>query len=324
MKTIFITFVAAVLLVLLGAYGCSYQLNYDEMAVHFRFQQEQTPATNPDGTLKRTEANELADPGSVEDKPGVHFRWIWPIDEVFVYSTKLQVLTDEFRQMQTADGNSVVVRSYMTWRIENPFAFQLSLKNIDNAEDRLTALLQTEISGQIGRYNFNQLVTTGPEEPALRTIEKDVLEAIQKELTQEGSTYGVVVEHVGLRRLVLPQQVTMKVFDRMKLSREAEAAKLRAAGEARGSAIRSEATSKAETIMRFAEERAEVIKSEGDVRAARAFAKFEGNEEFAIFLQQIEALKVILQNNTTFVLDAQSIVPFNLFAIDKQKTQGKE
>lgn len=319
MKTVLIIIVSLVLLALLGAYGCSYKVNYDQMAVHYVFQREVEPATNPDGTLQRDETGALASPGSVQDQPGVHFRWIWPIDDVKLYSTKLQVLTDNFRQMQTADGNAVVVRSYMTWRIENPFAFNHRLKTMKDGEEKLTALLQAEISGQIGQYDFNQLVTTGPGEPALAKIENDVLQAIQKELTQAASPYGIVVEHVGIRRLVLPTNVTTKVFDRMKLSREAEAAKLRAAGEARASAIRSEATSKAETIMRFAEERAEVIRSQGDTNAAQVYSRFKGNEDFAIFLQQIEALKEILKNNTTFVLDAKSMVPFNLFYDQQQQ-----
>ena len=57
----------------------------------------------------------------------------------------------------------------------------------------------------------------------------------------------------------------------------------------------------------FAERRAQAIRAEGDLEAERYFAQFKEDQDFAIFLRQMDALREMLKHNTTFVLDANKL-----------------
>ena len=82
----------------------------------------------------------------------------------------------------------------------------------------------------------------------------------------------------------------------------------RAEGEAEAGKIREEAESIRQRIMAFAERRAQAIRSEGEQEAAEQFEAFAADEDFAIFLRNLEALEETLPNNTTLILDARQLV----------------
>jgi hypothetical protein len=51
------------------------------------------------------------------------------------------------------------------------------------------------------------------------------------------------------------------------------------------------------------------------------YTSFAKNEEFAIFLRKIEALKKMLDHNTTFVLSADSLGILDWFNKDPEQSQ---
>ncbi|MFW6335860.1 MAG: hypothetical protein ACOC3G_01860 [Phycisphaeraceae bacterium] len=59
--------------------------------------------------------------------------------------------------------------------------------------------------------------------------------------------------------------------------------------------------------MAFTERRAQAIRSEGEQEAAEQFGAFAADEDFAIFLRNLEALEQTLPNNTTLILDARQL-----------------
>jgi modulator of FtsH protease HflC len=141
-------------------------------------------------------------------------------------------------------------------------------------------------------------------------LEKEALDAINKKLADNG--YGIKAVHLGIRRLLLPQTVTDKVFDRMTESRKRLAQNARSEGQAKATSIRSEANNAQKTILAFAERRAQAIRAEGDQAAIGYFDAFQKDQGFAIFLRQIDALKKVLSHNTTFILDAKDVTPMEL------------
>ena len=130
-------------------------------------------------------------------------------------------------------------------------------------------------------------------------------QALDAALQQAG--YGIAVESVGIHKIILPESTTQKVFETMIAARERLAENALQEGQAQASAIRSEATSARERILAFAERKAQAIRSQGDREAAVQYEDFAQNEEFAIFLRKIEALRKMLDHNTTFVLSADSL-----------------
>lgn len=284
MKQTFTMLVGGVITIALLAYTFLYQVRYDQVAVRTTF--------------------DKADASSVQNTPGLKWRLPWPIHKVTHYSKRLQLLEDKLEELQTADGKSVIVRTYLTWRIENPLDFYITLKDPAEASRQLSSRLR-EIRGIISRYRLDELVNIDPAKLKLTAIEDDAKRALEESLAAAG--YGLEVVSVGIYKIVLPEATTEKIFETMIKTRERLAENALQEGQAQASAIRSEATSARDRILAFAERRAQTIRSQGDREAAKEYESFAKNEEFAIFLRKVEALKKMLDHNTTFVLSTDSL-----------------
>jgi len=292
--TLLFGLIVAVVLLL---YMFLFTVRYDEVVVLTTFKEAIDPVYN--------DAGELVDAGSVKRDPRLYFRWPWPVQEVHAYPTRLQVLEDQFEEFQTADGSNLIIRAYLVWRIEDPLAFFRRLQAIERAETQLNALLR-DTKGIMSRYRFDQLVNTDPSQLKLDEIEQQMRQEIRDRLASTG--YGIAVEQVGIRRMVLPEDVTEDVFERMKSRRQRLAEKARAEGLAQAAAIKSEANSASKRIMAFAEQRALAIRAEGDARAAQYYDVFKQDEQFAVELRRIETLKAVLPRSTV-IMPADQIVP---------------
>ena len=284
MKNSFTILMGAVITAALLSYMFLYQVRYDQVAVRTTF--------------------DKADDGSVQTAPGLKFRLPWPIHKVTHYSKRLQLLEDTVEELQTADGKSVIVKTYLTWRIENPLEFYVTLKDPAEAQRQLSSRLR-EIRGLISRYRLDQLVNLDKNAIKLDEIENLAKSSLEKSLAQSG--YGLKVESVGIYKIVLPESTTQKVFETMITTRERLSENALQEGQAQASAIRSEAESARERILAFAERRAQTIRSKGDREASKEYQSFATNEDFAVFLRKVEALKKMLDHNTTFVLSADSL-----------------
>jgi membrane protease subunit HflC len=295
-KNSFIILVGLLLVALLLSHMFLYQVRYDQVAVRTTF--------------------DKADESSVQQTPGLKWRWPWPINKVALYSKRLQLLEDKIEELQTADGKSVIVRTYLTWRIADPLAFYVTLKDPAEASRQLSSRLR-EVRGLISNYRFDELVNIDRGKLKLAAIEQEAARTLDSALEEAG--YGIKVESVGIHKIILPESTTGKVFETMIASRERLAENALQEGQAQASAIRSEATSARERILAFAERRAQAIRSQGDREAAVQYESFAKNEEFAIFLRKIEALRKMLDHNTTFVLSADSLGILDWFNKDPAK-----
>lgn len=284
MKNSFVVLVGLVIVGVLLSHMFLYQVRYDEVAVRTTF--------------------DKADESSIQATPGLKWRWPWPINKVTLYPRRLQLLEDKIEELQTSDGKSVIVRTYLTWRIEDPLKFYVTLKDPGEAALQLSSRLR-EVRGLISNHRFDELVNLDRSKLKLAQIESDATTLIGKALTEAG--YGIKVESVGIHKIILPESTTSKVFETMIASRERLAENALQEGQAQASAIKSEASSARERILAFAERRAQAIRAQGDREASGQYQAFAKNEDFAIFLRKVEALEKMLDHNTTFVLSADSL-----------------
>jgi membrane protease subunit HflC len=157
----------------------------------------------------------------------------------------------------------------------------------------------------ISGYRLDELVNLDRDKVKLAEIEDKQKSELESSLAQSG--YGLKVETVGIYKIVLPEATTEKVFETMIKTRERLSENALQEGQAQASAIRSEAQSARDRILAFAERRAQTIRSQGDREASKEYQSFAADEDFAIFLRKVEALKKMLDHNTTFVLSADSL-----------------
>ena len=282
-----------VLALLLGA-TLTYRVRYDEIAVVTLF-----------GRADASSGKVGADGGA-----GLHFRWPWPVQDVArVYDGRVQLLEDRLEEQQTADKQDIIINAYVAWRISDPLAFFRSLNNIEQGERQLRDRLR-DARAQIGQYAFAELASRDPERLKLVEAEEAMRARMQRETEEQG--YGVSIDAVGIRRIVLAEAVTEKVFESMEATRKRLAQRARSEGEATANDLRAKARSAEGRILAFAKRRAENIRSEGQAAAAEYYEVFREDEAFAEFLRKLEAAVRALKHNTTFLLDGRK-PPFDLF-----------
>jgi membrane protease subunit HflC len=284
MNKAFAAVVGLLLLVLLVLFSTTYTVRFHEVAVKTTFGKEET----------------------VQDEPGVHFRYPLFIDRVAKYDKRIQLVETPLVEAPTADGQSVVVRAFLMWRVDpdNVLRFAQSYPDkISDADRPLRDHLQTAIRGGLGRYAFDELIGGDSRLP----------QAEQEILAQLSTVrdYGVEPVTVGVSQMVLPAKTTKAVLKRMQATRArlAEAERTRGNSEAVG--IRSEAKTTVDKLQAFANQRAEEIRGLGEGMAARLLGQMSEDEELAIFMMEAETLKEALSGFTTIFLTDES-APWHL------------
>lgn len=283
----------AALALVLALYMVTFQVRFDQTAVLTTFDE--------------------AGPNAVKADPGLYLKWPYPIQEVRFYDRRVQVLESPLEQLRLRDGQSVVIGTYVNWRIEDPLKFFRSLKSVTDAEGQLKNRLR-DAQSVIGQYALDDLTHSDPQANKLLEVEEKILARLSADMKTQD--YGMAVEAVGLKRLMPPEQVTPKYYEHMRKTCEQRAQGARSQGQAAADGIRAAAERDRSTILAFAESHAERLKGEAIQSSAKYIKEFEQNEGFAIYLKQLEALKKTLQHNTTFLLDTQT-APFDLFVEPK-------
>ena len=297
MKNKLIFLLAIIVALFLVSYMFTFKVRYDEVAVLTTWNEAVAPTRDADGNIDPDNA------GSLILEPGIYPKAPSPIQKVRLYSKKIQLLDDQPTEFQTADGQTVIVKFYLAWKIEDPYTFFRELRTVNEARTQLAPMF-SELKAVVSTYRFDQLVNIDPEKVRIDEIEEKSLEQLRSKLRAMNPGYGIQIVQVGIRRIVLPETTTQKVFERMAKTRELLAQQARSEGESQAKSITSQAESAKRRILAFAERRAQAIRDEGNREAEQYFSAFREDEDFAIFQRQLEALQQMLEHNTTFVMDA--------------------
>jgi membrane protease subunit HflC len=290
-KSIFIC--GAVLAIALLLYSITFQVGFDQSALVLTFGK-----ADPSDVINADET----------DDAGLHWKWPWPIQDVLFFDKRLRPLEDRLEQQETKDKQVVVLKTYIAWRVTDPLAYRRTLQTDMNAERFLRDRMRTA-RAEIGNFSFDELTNDDPAHLRLPEAEAVILRRLRGDL--DGMGYGVEIETMGIKRILLPQQITAAVFRQMSQTRQRLAQNARSEGEAIARNIRATARSDEQRILAFAQRKAQSIRAEGDAAAARYYRVFAQNEEFAVFIRKLEALETILSNNSTFLLDTK-LEPFDL------------
>ena len=285
MKNRLTLLIGVVVVIVLLAYMFMFQVRYDEWAIVSTFG-------------KTTES-------SVKTEPDIYFKWLAPIQKVTKYSKLVHLMDDELEEVATRDNHVVIIKTYLAWRVDDPLAFSIKLGTVERAETRLTTFVR-DTRRIFSQYNFSDIVNPEPAQVRLAQMEQEATEELRQRVTSEG--YGLKIEQLGIRRILVPERVTESVFDRMKQEREVLAADAKTSGEAEAKSITEEAKQKSEQILSFAKSVAGNIEREGDVEAAEYLEPMEKDPALAIFLRWNESVEKILRHRTTFVLSTGEVL----------------
>jgi membrane protease subunit HflC len=296
MKNLATVILALVIILVFTGYMVTYQVDFNEVAVVQTF-----------GAADDESVHYGAD-GRGEVLGNLYWRWIWPIQKVYTYDARVQVIETRLEETQTADNQAIIPSLFVAWRIDRPLLFNTELRTMDEARKQLLARLR-DAKTQISTYTFDELTHPDPEAVKLDEAE-DLIRGSMQQALDDGN-YGIEIASVGIKRLVLPQDVTQKVFERMRATRQRLAQKAESEGVAAATDIRGNASSARERILSFADLRADQIRAEGRRAVAGIYQTFKADEEFASFQRSLQSLERMFKNNATILADPR-LFPVNL------------
>jgi membrane protease subunit HflC len=248
-------------------------------------------------------------PTGEDQTPGPAAKLPWPIQQVRTYDARLRVLKTPLEQTITTDQQTILVGSFLLWRISSAREFVGGLRDVATAEGKLLSALRTAQKTAVAQLRFDELVNADPQRLRYEQAEQAMLQALQAHPDVQG--HGVEVKLVGIRRLGLPENVTGAVFARMREERQALAAKVLAEGRAEAGRIRAEAEGRRAALLSQSQAEARRTLAAAEEAIASHYAAFEQAPELAVFLKKVEALRALLDQRTTVVLDSTQ-PPFDL------------
>jgi membrane protease subunit HflC len=125
---------------------------------------------------------------------------------------------------------------------------------------------------------------------------------------------GVDLVDVRITKIDLPPQVRDSVFDRMRATFKAQAAKLRAEGVEVSETTRAEADKEQTQILADAARQAGQIRGEGDAAASEIYAKsYSKNAEFYSFYRSMESYRDAIGTQSDVLVVAPDGAYFKYF-----------
>jgi membrane protease subunit HflC len=247
--------------------------------------------------------------GTKDGDAGLHWKLPDPIDKVEKYDARTHVFSTKPEQTYTQDGYSLIVTVSSGWRIADPIPFREKVGTERKGQELLAGLVRTYKNAIIGKHPLSHMISADPETLGFDDMEKEMLSYVGKEA--EGK-YGMAVEFTKIKQLAMPKSGAQEVFNRMKEERETIAVDIREAGEEKAKKTRAEADTERDRILNTARAEAKVLQGQGDAEAAQYYEVFARNENLAIFLKEIETLKISLKDRATIVLTTNDR-PYHLF-----------
>ena len=154
-------------------------------------------------------------------EPGLHFR-IPVVEDVMRFDKR--IITQLYRQelFLTREQEQLKVDFYVKWRISNLRRYYEATGGAEEvANDRLGETVKDSIKTVVTQRTLQQVVSAERAE---------FTDSMMKNARPSAEQLGVDLVDVRITRIDLPQQVQDSVFDRMRATFKAQAAKLRAEG----------------------------------------------------------------------------------------------
>ena len=215
--------------------------------------------------------------------PGLHFR-IPLVEEVSRFDKR--IITQLYRQelFLTREQEQLKVDFYVKWRINNLQRYYEATGGTEEvANDRLGETIKDSIKTVVTQRTLQQVVTAE---------RADFTDSMMKNARPAAEQLGVDLVDVRITKIDLPQQVQDSVFERMRATFKAQAAKLRAEGVESSERTRADANKQQTEILADAARQAGQIRGQGDASASEVDAKvYSKNAEFYSFYRCMQSYR---------------------------------
>lgn len=233
----------------------------------------------------------------------------------------------------TSDKKSMIVDSYVLWRVTDPLKFTQTLSgSIYNAENRINAVVYNATKNTVSNMTQDEViksrdgkmtVTISDTEEEVESNDlvleeketvieiKSLTEEIMESLGDVAEQYGIAILTVEVKKLDLPDDNKQAVYSRMISERENIAAQYTAEGASQAQMIQNTTDKEVSIMLSEANAQAEQLIAEGEAEYMRilsdAYAD-ESRSDFYSFVRSLDAAKESLKGSKekTLILPADS------------------
>ena len=232
---------------------------------------------------------------SFDIQPGLHFK-LPVVNTVRTFDARVLTLDASPQRYMTLEQKSLIVDSFVKWRIKNVADFYTATSGNERiAAKLLSSRVDTGLRNQFGQRTLTEVVS-GERDELMQVLKKELNSVVIEVM-------GIEIIDVRVKRIDLPEEVSQSVYDRMRTAREREARELRAKGKELAEGIRANADRKQIIIAANAYRDAELIRGDGDAKATSIYAKaFNRNPEFYSFYRSLDAYRKTFKDNGDILL----------------------
>lgn len=237
----------------------------------------------------------------VISEPGLYFK-IPVIQEIDTVSKELLLYDIEKSDVITKDKKSMIVDSFVLWRITDPKVFAQTLNSSTaNAEGRINVAVYNAIKNVISSMTQNDVIAARDQDLSIN---------IMGNATSSIGQYGIEIATIEIKLLDLPEDNKDAVFERMISERQNIAATYTAEGNAEAQMIRNTTDKEAALLISEANKQAEILMAEGEAEYMRIMSEAYNDEakaDFYSFTRSLDAVqKSIKGGDKTIILDKDS------------------
>lgn len=226
------------------------------------------------------------------DKAGLYFRTPL-LDNIASFDKRILQVYSPAKEIIASDQKRLIVDAYAKYKITNTKAFYENLKNEQGANMRVSSMLDSIM---------RQVVATNPLSSFLTTQRAQMMDDIQKLLSEQTKGFGIEIIDVRIIRADLPVENSEAIFKRMKTEREKEAQELRSQGKEEATIIMAEADKEALEIKSKAQMEASKVIGKAEAEAIRIHSSaFSKDKEFYGFYRTMQVYKNTLPNQKIII-----------------------
>ena len=240
---------------------------------------------------------QLGEVVSVKKTPGLYFK-VPLVQNVRFFDTRILTMdAADPERFITSEKKNVLVDSYIKWRVVDVTQYYVSVGGDETrAQIRLNQTVNDGLRAEFGKRTIHEVVSGQRE---------DIMNLIRTKADFDARKIGVQVVDVRIKRVDLPETVSVDVFRRMEAERKRVANELRSTGAAESEKIKADADKQKEVIVAQAYREAQRMKGEGDAKASAEYAAaYSKNPEFYAFYRSMQAYRESFKNKSdVMVLD---------------------
>ena len=227
---------------------------------------------------------QLGEVVSIKTAPGLYFK-LPLVQNIRYFDTRILTMDPaDMERFLTSEKKNVLVDSYVKWRVVDVKQYYVSVGGDEaRAQIRLNQTVNDGLRAEFGKRTIHEVVSG----------QRDaIMNLIRTKADIDARKIGVQVVDVRIKRVELPDSVSVDVYRRMEAERKRVANELRATGAAEAEKIKANADKQKEVIVAEAYRDAQSMKGEGDAKAAATYAAaYSKDPEFYAFSRSMQAYR---------------------------------